>query len=149
MKIIFAAFVGVLLATSSIAATSSSESQQEQKSPKIERIGGDFVVGAIKKLKDGAFSVEFTAAEGEPKYKRLVLESMHVHAAIAEGAKLRLSADVVAISGATAEVSQVVLFLPGRVGRTPVWMLSRKVSPGAPPAKLIEMHAPSTDYQVM
>jgi hypothetical protein len=113
-----------------------------------ERVGGNFKVSKIEKLARGGFSVNFVAAEGSPKISHLHLESDHINAGLQEGDVLRLSADVVTIKGHTAEVSQIVIFLPGRVGPTPVWMISKRVKNTEPPAKLIEMHAPSTDYAV-
>jgi hypothetical protein len=115
---------------------------------KIERIAGDFIVQKISKLSSGAFVVEFKATEGEPKFTRLRLESNNINAAIVEGASLRLSADVTRVSGRLAEVAQVVVYLPGLTGPTPVWMLSRKAPRLDPPAKLLELHAPSTDFAV-
>lgn len=122
---------------------------KEEKAQKFERVGGTFVVTSIKHLKDGGFRIVFTAKEGEPRFKTLVLESSHVHVSVSEGSELRLSADIVATKGNTAEVSQMVLFVPGRVGSTPVWMLSKRARSPLPPAKLLEMHAPSTDYQML
>jgi hypothetical protein len=126
------------LATGAIAAEES----------KFERIGGNFTVTRISKLSRGGFSVDFKAAEGTPKISKLHLESDHINAGLTEGDTLRLSADVLAKRGDTAEIGQVVVFLPGRVGPTPVWMLSNKAANLTPPAKLIEMHAPATDYAV-
>ncbi len=114
----------------------------------VERIGGNFTVTKISKLSRGGFSVDFKAAEGTPKISRLHLESDHINAGLQEGDTLRLSADVVSIKDNTAEIGQVVVFLPGRSGPTPVWMMSKRASKMDPPAKLIEMHAPSTDYAV-
>lgn len=118
------------------------------ESSKIERIGGNFKVETITKLPSGAFVVEFKAAEGEPKFTHLRLESDNINSALSEGAVLRLSADVTQIRGRRAEVAQVVVFLPGVVGPTPVWMLSRKAPRLDPPAKLLDLHAPVTDYAV-
>ena len=115
---------------------------------KIERIGGNFKVETISKLPSGAFVVEFKAAEGEPKFTHLRLESDNINSALSEGAVLRLSADVTQIRGKKAEVAQVVVFLPGVVGPTPVWMLSRKAPRLDPPAKLLDLHAPVTDFAV-
>ena len=115
---------------------------------KIERIGGNFLVHKISKLPSGAFVVEFRASEGEPKFKELRLESDNINASVIEGATLRLSADVTRVSGRLAEVAQVVVYLPGPVGPTPVWMLSRKAPRLDPPAKLLELHAPATDFAV-
>lgn len=115
---------------------------------KIERIGGNFLVHKISKLPSGAFVVEFRASEGEPKFTELRLESDNINASVIEGATLRLSADVTRVSGRLAEVAQVVVYLPGPVGPTPVWMLSRKAPRLDPPAKLLELHAPATDFAV-
>ncbi|MEI6397413.1 MAG: hypothetical protein WCO71_01465, partial [Pseudomonadota bacterium] len=70
------------------------------------------------------------------------------NAGLEEGATLRLSAYVSGKSGDVAEIAQVVVFMPGRAGPTPVWMLSKKSPRLDPPAKLLEMHAPSTDYAI-
>lgn len=115
---------------------------------KTERIGGNFTVTKIKKLARGGFSVDFKASEGNPPISRLHLESDHINAGLQEGDTLRLSADVLSKKGHTAEIGQVVVFIPGRSGPTPVWMMSKSASRLEPPAKLIEMHAPSTDYAV-
>lgn len=115
---------------------------------KIERIGGNFTVTKITKLPRGGFSVDFKSAEGSPKISKLHLESDHINAGLTEGETLRLSADVISQAGDSAEIGQVVVFLPGKVGPTPVWMLSKKAGQLSPPAKLIEMHAPSTDYAI-
>lgn len=132
----------------SAAETKTDPAKKEAAVPKLERIGGTFVVTSIKPAKDNGFRVIFTAKEGSPRFKTLILESSHVHMAIVEGASLRLSADVIEASGSSAEVSQVVLFVPGRAGDTPVWMLSRRAIEPVPPARLLEMHAPQNDYQV-
>ena len=116
--------------------------------PKLERIGGNFVIAKIKRIQKGGFLVEFRASEGAPRIKTLRLESDHINAGLKEGDTLRLSADVVATTDDMAEVTQMVLYMPGKVGPTPVWMLSKRSVPLDPPAKLIEMHAPSTDYAV-
>lgn len=123
-------------------------SQVESKIPKVERIGGTFVVTSIKPLKSSGFRVIFTAKEGTPRFKTLVLESPHVHMSLTEGSSLRLSADVISTTGDTADISQVVVFIPSRNGNTPVWMLSKRVIDPVPPAKLLEMHDPHNDYQV-
>lgn len=117
--------------------------------PKIERIGGNFKVDKISKLANGVFVVEFGAAEGDPKIRHLRLESDNINAALVEGATLRLSADVTRVRDRTAEVAQVVVFIPGPVGQhTPVWMLSRKAPRLDPPAKLLDLHAPVTDFAI-
>lgn len=116
--------------------------------PKLERIGGNFTVTKIQKLPKGGFSVDFKSSDGKPSVSRLHLESDHINAGLTEGDTLRLSAEVLSKKGDSAEISQVVVFLPGRSGPTPVWMLSKKSGSLLPPAKLIEMHAPSTDYAV-
>lgn len=121
---------------------------QAAEKSKIERIGGNFTVQSIAKLPSGSFVVEFIATEGEPKFKQLRLESDNINAAVVEGAKIRLSADVTRVNGERAEVAQVVVYLPGPVGLTPIWMLSRKAPRLDPPAKLLELHAPVTDFAI-
>ena len=151
--------LGILLfGALSLAANASEKVQPQSKQKmahdsfsdaKINRIGGTFLVKEIKRQHDGKFQIEFISPDPHSPYRKLILETEHVHIGIQEGATLRLSADVLAIKSGEAEVSQVVLFIPGRAGDNPVWMLSSRIPAGAnPPAKLLEMHAPSTDYMV-
>lgn len=138
------------MATSAFAVETKKQQSAEKTEtrPKVERIGGNFTVTSIKPLKEGGFRVTFAAKDGSPRFKKLVLDSSHVHMSLAEGATLRLSADVISTNSDTADVSQVVVFVPTRNGETPIWMLSRRAVDPNPPARLIEMHAPQTDYQV-
>lgn len=117
-------------------------------SGKIERVGGDFTVTKITRVSKGGFVVDFTASAGLPKFKYLRLESDNINAGLVEGSSLRLSADVIKTNGNSAEVAQVVVFLPSQVGPTPVWMLSKKAPRLDPPAKLLDLHSPTTDYAV-
>ena len=151
MNLIFGliAVLGAFLSVSFTARAESSKSAAASSAViKIERVGGDFTVTGIQQLKSGGFSVDFKASAGSPKFAKLHLESDHINAGLEEGATLRLSADVIGTSGDLAEIAQVVVFMPGRVGPTPVWMLSKKSPRLDPPAKLLEMHAPSTDYVI-
>jgi hypothetical protein len=114
----------------------------------LERIGGNFTVAKITKLSEGGFSVDFKASEGSPKITHLHLESDHINVGLVEGQTLRLSADVISHAGHSAEISQVVVFIAGPSGPRPAWMMSKKSTGLTPPARLIEMHSPSTDYVI-
>lgn len=124
------------------------ETEAQVKTPVLERIGGNFTIVKIYSLRDGGFGVDFKASEGSPKIMRLHLESDHINAGLIEGQALRLSADVLAHKGDLAEISQVVVFMSGPAGPTPAWMISKKATGLTPPVRLIEMHAPSTDYAI-
>jgi hypothetical protein len=123
--------------------------QSEQESGRFERVGGTFLVSKIEKIKSGGFRVIFEAKSGKPKFQRLILETSHIHISVSEGQEIRLSAEIISQQGSTADVSQMVVYLPSRVGDTPVWLLSKHAPSSRAPAKLLEMHAPSTDYQVL
>jgi hypothetical protein len=121
-----------------------------EKAPEIQRVGGDYKVASIDKVNDHAFQVLFTAVHPTGRFDNLRLESDHVHVAVKVGQTLRLSAEILTATGTAAEVSQVVLFLPGATGPMPVWMLSNKAPIGSLRAvKYLEMHDPLTDYMVM
>jgi hypothetical protein len=141
-------FIFTVLIAVSFALSSTSFAKNDPNLPKLERIGGNFTVTKIKRLPDGGFTVDFKASEGPSKIKRLHLESDHINVGLSEGQMIRLSADVLAHNGETAEISQVVVFIAGPSGPTPAWMLSKKATGLTPPARLIEMHAPSTDYTI-
>ena len=142
-------FVLVVVFLFSCSAVASEAARSNQSAGKIERVGGTFVVTSIRRIPEGGFRVIFDSKSGEPLFKRLTLDSSHVHISIAEGREIRLSADILSFVGTTAEVSQMVLFVPGRVGVTPVWLLSTHMRPSGPPAKLLEMHVPDLDYQIL
>lgn len=128
--------------------TTQGDVEAQVKAPVLERIGGNFTIVKIYSLRDGGFGVDFKASEGTPKIMRLHLESDHINAGLIEGQTLRLSADVAARKGDLAEISQVVVFMAGPSGPTPAWMISKKATGLTPPVRLIEMHAPSTDYAI-
>ena len=94
--------------------------------------------------------IEFKAEHPTGHFDVLKLESDHVHVAVKVGQNLRLSAEILSQSGAGAEVSQVVLFLPAPEGHVPVWLLSNKAPPGDLRAtRYLEMHSPLNDYMIM
>jgi hypothetical protein len=114
------------------------------------RIGGDYKVTAIDRLKDGAFVIEFKSTAPSGKFDVLHLESDHVHVAVKVGQQIRLSAEILAEKGSTAEVSQMVIFLPSVQGHVPVWLLSNKAPANEhPSSKYLEMHNPLNDYIIM
>jgi hypothetical protein len=122
--------------------------KKEGERNKILRVGGVYEVASIKEV-DHGFKIEFKATAKTGKFDTLILESDHVHFSVKEGQKLRISAEVLSSNGRTAEVSQVLLFLPHEQGVAPVWMLSRK-SPGElEGSKYLEMHAPQADYTIL
>lgn len=115
-----------------------------------QKVGGDYTVAAVDRIDDHTFRVEFAADHPTGHFDLLRLESDHVHVAVKVGQKLRLSAEILSTQGTVAEVSQVVLFLPGATGRVPVWLLSNKApTPDLRATKYLEMHVPLTDYMVM
>lgn len=114
------------------------------------RVGGDYKVTSVEKVRDGAFVVEFNSTTPSGKYDVLRLESDHVHVAVKVGQQIRLSAEILSEKGNTAEVSQMVIFLPSAQGHVPVWLLSKKApAQDHPAAKYIEMHNPLNDYVIM
>ena len=118
-------------------------------SHKILKVGGNFEVSSIDLVDSGTFRVEFTAQKATGRLDTLVLETDHVHFSIKEGQVIRLSAEVLSENNDTAEIAQVLLFLPSAQGPTPVWMLSKKGSQyDLRAAKYLDMHAPVNDYVV-
>lgn len=119
-------------------------------SPKLLRVGGDYVVYDIRKVTEKSYEIEFRAADPTGKFDRVVLTSDHVHMAITKGQKLRISAEVGQTKGDVAEATQVLIFLPSVQGPTPIWMLSsRSKSLDLKGSKYLEMHAPQSDYTIL
>ena len=115
-----------------------------------QRVGGTFVVSDISKKPDGTFVVEFKSDHPTGRIATVHLESDHVHFAVDVGSKLRISAEILSVNGNIAEASQVLVFIPSRQGHTPVWLLSKRASRfELNGAKLIEMHAPQSDFQIL
>ena len=137
------------------AGTASAQTSEVIKSENgnILRVGGDYTVTAIEKVGEMAFRVEFTADTKSGKFDVLRLDSDHVHVAVKVGQKIRLSAEIMSEKGTSAEVAQVVVFLPtsqGQQSHVPVWLLSNKAPPrDLRAAKYLEMHVPATDFVVM
>jgi hypothetical protein len=118
--------------------------------PQVLRVGGDYTVSAIDKVDDRSFRVEFKAVKPTGKFDVLHLDSDHIHVAVKVGQTLRLSAEILAQHGSSADVAQMVLFLPSVQGHVPVWLLSNKAPVHDLRAtKYLEMHVPMTDYMVM
>ena len=114
------------------------------------RVGGDYKVVSIDRVKSGAFVVAFKSVVPSGKYDVLRLESDHVHVAVKVGQQIRLSAEILTEKGDTAEVSQMVIFLPSVQGHVPVWLLSNKAPASEhPSSKYLEMHNPLNDYVIM
>ncbi len=114
------------------------------------RVGGDYKVTAVDKVRDGAFVLEFTSTAPSGKYDVLRLESDHVHVAVKVGQQIRLSAEILTEKGNSAEVSQMVIFLPSIQGHVPVWLLSNKApAQDHPSSRYLEMHNPLNDYVIM
>jgi len=115
----------------------------------ILRVGGDYRVAMIEQMDSGSFRVEFHADQTTGKFDVLVLETDHVNYAVRENEVIRISAEVISVHDEIAEVAQVLLFLPSAQGYVPVWLLSRKGSAfDLRGSRYIEMHAPSSDYQI-
>jgi hypothetical protein len=115
-----------------------------------QKVGGEYKVAKIDRDTAGVFHIEFHATQSSGRFDILKLESDHVHVAVKVGQVLRLSAEVVGERGQEADVSQVVLFLHGRSGRVPVWLLSRKaMGQDLKAVRYLEMHVPANDFVVM
>jgi hypothetical protein len=114
------------------------------------KVGGDYKVARVERDANGVFHIEFRASRPTGRFDLLRLESDHLHVGVKLGQTMRLSAEILSESGAAAEVSQVVMFLPGRSGRVPVWLLSRKaMGRDLRAVRYLEMHVPANDFVVM
>lgn len=114
------------------------------------RVGGNYTVAKIDKVAEGAFVMEFTSDAPTGKFDTLTLESDHVHVAVKVGQKIRLSAEILSTKGASAEVAQMVIFLPHVEGPVPVWLLSNKApNLDLRSTKYLQMHNPLNDYTIM
>jgi len=115
-----------------------------------EKVGGVYEVKEIERQAGGSFIIRFESTTKTGRFDHLNLESDHVHVGVEVGAKIRLSAQILSEAGATAEVAQVLVFLPSGQSHVPVWLLSRKAAPGGLRGpRYLEMHAPTSDYTVL
>lgn len=149
----FLSMILVLLGTTNLSYSADDQQDGSQKPPKIERVGGKYLVKSIDRTEEqdgnSVFVVVFESETPTGKYDLLRLESDHIHVGISPGQKLRLSAEILETKGNSAEVGQVLLFLPERSGPVPIWLLSRKnTHRDLNAAKFIEMHAPQSDFRV-
>jgi len=117
---------------------------------KAVRVGGDYLITSIDHLDNDEFRIQFTAVTPTGKFDKLTLHSDHVHVAVRPGQKLRLSAEILSSTDASAEVAQMVIFVSNPQGPIPVWLLSNRAGPRDLNAtKYLEMHSPLTDYIIM
>jgi hypothetical protein len=146
---LFLGLFGILLSFASVCLAAPPDGN-DQSAGKMERVGGTYLVTAINKIADNAFQIEFKSTVPSGHFDILRLESDHVHMAVKIGQRIRLSAEILAVDGAVAEVSQVLLFLNTQQGRVPVWLLSNKAKEGSlRAAEYLEMHVPATDYIIL
>lgn len=114
------------------------------------RVGGNYTVKSVEKKGEHSFVVNFAAENSSGSFDLLRLESDHVHVAVKVGRTLRLSAEILKTDGASAEISQVVLFFPSIEGHVPVWLISNKFpSRDLKASRYLEMHAPNNDYMIL
>lgn len=126
------------------------EARSDDGANKPLRVGGDYQVSEIDRIRDDEFKIVFKAVAQTGKYDTLVLISDHVNMKVEKGQVLRLSAEVGKEDGTTAEVTQVLLFLPNGNTHVPMWMLSKHF-PGRElrGSRYIDMHSPTSDYLVL
>ncbi len=127
------------------------EKMAKDQKHQILRVGGDYRIQKIEKIKSNDFKILFENVSSQGKGERLLLRTNHLHFGLAEGATIRLSAEVLSDAGSDLEVTQMLLFLSRQnYGVTPVWILSSQhPSSELRGAKWLEMHAPQADYEVM
>jgi len=145
--VVFAVFS---LASTPTSAMSADSDQEASEAAVPLRVGGSYKIEKIEKQTDGSFKIAFVSEVKTGRFDQLELHSDHVHFGVREGQTLRLSAEIRSEVNGKAEISQVVLFLQGSHGQTPVWLLSKSVpisDLGA--ARYLEMHAPATDFQIL
>ncbi len=125
------------------------KSQAQAKTTTV-RVGGNYKVKKIERLKDSSFLVIFESTETTGRADVIRLESDHIHMGVSEGQVLRISAEVTADKGKVVEAQQVLLFLPQIEGPMPVWMLSRhsRSESDLNGASYLEMHAPQSDFLI-
>ena len=113
------------------------------------RVTGDFVVRSITKNASGANDVLFHSVTKTGRLDLLRVRNTSVHFGIAEGDTYRISAEVVTERDIVGDVSQVMILFPKQGSFEPIWLLSQNYNnKRLRGAKYLEMHAPSSDYQV-
>lgn len=145
----FLIMVLILLAANSLNPVFADSSESGQKQTP-ERAEGRYRIQSINKMKDvDAFSIEFVAISSESKFSKLMLVSENVSFALRRGEEIRLIGEILKVDGQIAELAQVEIFLPHSQGEIPIWMNSKN-SPHLQlrGSRLLEMHAPVTDYLV-
>lgn len=111
-----------------------------------KRVEGRFKVKTIKRL-DSYYRLVFENIDRTAKTKHLTLDTNYVHIGVERGKVLRLSAEVRASDNDGNEIKQVLLYLPKEGSHSPVWMLSRShPQMKFTGARLLDMHAPQSDY---
>lgn len=126
------------------------EEKAKESLDKPLRVGGDYQIADIERLRDDEFKIVFEAVSKTGKFDSLILISDHVNLKVEKGQVLRISAEIAKEEGASAEVTQVLLFLPNGNSHVPMWMLSKRF-PGRElrGSRYIDMHTPTSDFIVL
>lgn len=113
-----------------------------------EKVGGTYRVQSIERSEQG-FQLTLASEPSTGKFDTLRMQADHVHFGLKEGEVFRISAEIGETKEGVTSIRQLVVFFPGQQGPVPVWMVAKGISPKEPTAaKMIEMHAPQSDFRL-
>ena len=139
-----ALFVGNILWSSH---SQADEIHNHRQSP--HRIKGEYLVADVAKTDQGTFKVTLTSTKPTGNFDELTIECRNLHVEIKESQNVMVAAEFLGHPSKKVELSQLLVYLPVAGRRIPVWLTSINTSRQESRAsKLLEMHAPSTDYQL-
>lgn len=123
--------------------------EKTQPAQKEKTITGAYTVSELAKTETGEFKLTLSAVEPSGTFDELTITSKDVHFGVKVNQTLRIAGEYVGSPGKKNELSQVLVYLPTQKRSTPVWIMSSRYPRQEKSArKLIELHAPATDYQV-
>jgi hypothetical protein len=116
----------------------------------LERVTGHYRIAKVEQIDKDNVSIRFEAESKMGKFNTLILKNDQVQLGLKEGQSFRLSAEVISNANEAQEITQVLLFMPSsEYGEVPVWLLSSQFGPQEiRGARMIEMHAPQSDYRI-
>jgi hypothetical protein len=128
----------------------SKPSQAPESLQEFGTLKGEYAVASIARNSAGEFEVTFVSTKPLEKLNELKIVSQNIHLGLQVNQVLKLAAEYRGKSQRSVKLSQVLLYIPSGSSQVPVWMLASDLpQQGLRASRLLEMHAPATDYQVL
>jgi hypothetical protein len=149
LNIYFIVVLSILNYTSFRSTQTLAREKSSKSIGKNAEIKGTYLLSELIKSQNGEFKLKFTAVAPSGTFDELTITSKDLHHEVKVNQAVNIIGEYIGKPEKENELSQVLIYLPARGRPTPIWIVSvRHPHQEKSAKKLIEMHAPTTDYQV-